>query len=393
MPTTVRGNNWILVLTDHFTWWADALAISDASAPTVARAFHQQVFCYFGLPEQIHSDQGAQLQTQLMSDLCKTWGVNQSRTTPYHLQGNGVVEWNSRMLGDSLRSLLIGNSQEEWDLVLPEIMRAYRSTPHSSTLENPNFLMLGRKRRVPEHVTYHVLALESSVHDYVDELVKCMRTAHEMLREQQWHVRSDDSDDLPLYMVGDWVWMTSHCWRHGQAAKLQPKFVGPYCVIEVMLNHPYKVVWSGQASIQNEARPQPYWVSSDTAGQAPLLLKPARRPPMRGQGMAYREIEEVLPDQEGAADAPTDPPRSLWPPPPQEEVDDTPEDWSEPAPPSVEPADTPVTPDEIVIPQIREEEAVREEPPVLVDPLPHSGDTTRGGRVTSSSKSPNTVGP
>jgi len=37
MPLTPRGNSWILVLTDHFTRWADALAIPDALAPTVAR--------------------------------------------------------------------------------------------------------------------------------------------------------------------------------------------------------------------------------------------------------------------------------------------------------------------------------------------------------------------
>jgi len=71
MPPTPRGNSWILVLTDHSTRWADALAISDASAPTVARVLDQNVFCYFGLPEQIHSDQGAQFQSQLMSDLCR----------------------------------------------------------------------------------------------------------------------------------------------------------------------------------------------------------------------------------------------------------------------------------------------------------------------------------
>jgi len=200
MPTTVKGNNWILVLTDHFTWWADALAIPDASAPSVARALDQQVFCYFDLPEQIHSDQGAQFQSQLLHDLCKIWGVNQSQTTPYHPQENGVVEWNNRMLGDSLRSVLIGRSQEEWGMVLPQIMRAYRSTPHSSTLETPNFLMLGRETRVPEHVTYHVPTPESNVHDYVDELMKRMRTAHEVLREQQWNgkVRSGDPDGPPL---------------------------------------------------------------------------------------------------------------------------------------------------------------------------------------------------
>jgi len=163
------------------------------------------------------------------------------------------------MLWDSLRSLLIGRSQEEWDMVLPQIMRAYRIAPHSSTLETPNFLMLERETRVPEHVTYHVPALESNVHDYVDELVKRMRTAHKVLREQQWQVRSGDSDDppTPLYKVGDWVWMTSHRRRCGQAAKLQPKFVGPYCVIDVMSNHTYKVERSGQVSVQNEARLKP----------------------------------------------------------------------------------------------------------------------------------------
>jgi len=60
MLLSARGNTWILVLTDHITRWADALAIPDATAPTVARALDQNVLCYFGLPEQIHTDQGAQ---------------------------------------------------------------------------------------------------------------------------------------------------------------------------------------------------------------------------------------------------------------------------------------------------------------------------------------------
>ena len=65
--------------------------------------------------------------------------------------------------------------------------------------------------------------------------------------------------------------------------------------------------------------------SPDAAGQAPPLLEPARRPTMRGRGMAYRDVEELLPDQEGAADTAADPP---GPPPPQEEEADTPEDLS-----------------------------------------------------------------
>ena len=58
LPTTDRGNQWILVLTDHFSRWQDALALPDATAPTVVTHLEERVFCYFGLSEQIYTDQG-----------------------------------------------------------------------------------------------------------------------------------------------------------------------------------------------------------------------------------------------------------------------------------------------------------------------------------------------
>ena len=129
MPETNRGNRWILVLTDHFTRWQDALALPDATAPVVATALDERIFCYLGLPEQIHTDQGAQFESQLMEELCQLWRVERTRTTPYHPQANGIVERNNRLLGDSLRTLLIDKGQEEWDLLLPQLMRAFRGTP------------------------------------------------------------------------------------------------------------------------------------------------------------------------------------------------------------------------------------------------------------------------
>jgi len=107
------------------------------------------------------------------------------------------------MLGYALRSLLLGRGQEEWDVVLPQIMQPYRSTPHSATQETPNFLMLGRETRVPEHLTYHVPAPESPVHEYVGKLVEIMGKAHDALQAQQWQIRTEDSEEPPLYQVGD----------------------------------------------------------------------------------------------------------------------------------------------------------------------------------------------
>ena len=78
MPLTPRGNQLILVVTDHFTRWQDALAIPDVTAPVVATALDERIFCYLGLPEQLHADQGAQFESALMAELCHLWGIDKT---------------------------------------------------------------------------------------------------------------------------------------------------------------------------------------------------------------------------------------------------------------------------------------------------------------------------
>jgi len=113
-----------------------------------------------------------------------------------------------------------------------------------------------------------------------------MKVAHEILREQQWKVRHKDSKEPPLYQTGDRVWMVNYRRRHGQAAKLQPKFMGPYVIVEAMPNHTYKIERSAQVSTQNEACLKPYWASPDALGKAlpPRCWSPGGRRQRAGDG-------------------------------------------------------------------------------------------------------------
>lgn len=47
--------------------WQNAIAITDATAPIVANTLDERIFCYFGLPEQAHTDKGAKFVYQLMT--------------------------------------------------------------------------------------------------------------------------------------------------------------------------------------------------------------------------------------------------------------------------------------------------------------------------------------
>ena len=274
LPRTKQGNQWILVLTDHFTRWQDALPLPDATAPTVATTLDERVFCYFGLPEQIHSDLGKQFQSQLMMELCALWQVDQTHTTPYHPQANGVVERGNRVLGDALRALLLERSQEDWDLVLPQLLRAFRGTPQSGTGETANLLMLGRELRLPDLLMNNPPPVEYQAQaEYTQDLIERLEETHELLRQQQMDVRQEDSEEPPLFQSGDLVLMQNVRRRKGEAPKLQPKFVGPYEVVEAYRNHTYLLERLGQATVQNECRLKLYRPCIEKAGQAPGMLE------------------------------------------------------------------------------------------------------------------------
>jgi hypothetical protein len=58
LPLTARGNQYILVMSDHFTKWVEAVPLANQRADTVAKAFVDEVVTRHGVPRKILIDQG-----------------------------------------------------------------------------------------------------------------------------------------------------------------------------------------------------------------------------------------------------------------------------------------------------------------------------------------------
>ncbi|GFS75323.1 retrovirus-related Pol polyprotein from transposon 412 [Trichonephila clavipes] len=58
LPRSSDGNNNILVVMDYFTKWPEAYPIPDQEASTVAEFLVQHWISRYGVPLQLHSDQG-----------------------------------------------------------------------------------------------------------------------------------------------------------------------------------------------------------------------------------------------------------------------------------------------------------------------------------------------
>ena len=102
------------------------------------------MFCRFSPPEQLHSDQGRQFESELLAEVCSLLKVRKSHTTPYHPQGDGMVERVNRTLLCML-STVTHNHPDDWEHYIRKVCLAYNSTAHSATGFSPFFLMFGRE--------------------------------------------------------------------------------------------------------------------------------------------------------------------------------------------------------------------------------------------------------
>lgn len=63
LPLSGDGNRYLLVIEDYFTKWTEA--VTDQEATTVASALIKSVITKFGVPRELHSDQGSNFESNV----------------------------------------------------------------------------------------------------------------------------------------------------------------------------------------------------------------------------------------------------------------------------------------------------------------------------------------
>lgn len=253
LPLTPRGNKFVLVVTDYFTKWTESYAIPNQEATTVAEKLVSEFVCRFGVPREIHSDQGSNFESKVMAEVCKLLDIEKTRTTPLHPQSDGQVERYNRTLIEMLRGKL-RDSQEDWDLQLQPCMMAYRSSVHESTGETPNMLMLGREIEVPLDVmTEPTPDTPPLATEYALALQQRLAGAHEVARRHlgkaaEWQKRNYNKRvSSKPFRVGDSVWLHNIRRKKGRNPKLDCPWEGPYLVVSVLSDVTYRIQRSRRA--------------------------------------------------------------------------------------------------------------------------------------------------
>jgi transposase InsO family protein len=67
---------------DYFNKWQEVYPIPNQEASTIAETLVTNFFCRFGVPRELHTDQGRNFESNRLQEVLQRLGVNKTRTTP-----------------------------------------------------------------------------------------------------------------------------------------------------------------------------------------------------------------------------------------------------------------------------------------------------------------------
>ena len=139
-PKARGGFQYLLTYIDEATRWPEAIALRKTTTSVVIEQL-KHIFSWNGFPTTIVSDNGSQFCSRKFEKLLQDNGIEHVKTSPYHPQGNGIVE----RLHGSLNTIIAKTVERKgnWPEVVPMALYFIRSTPCVSSGFSPSYSNMG----------------------------------------------------------------------------------------------------------------------------------------------------------------------------------------------------------------------------------------------------------
>ena len=252
LPRSTSGFRYVLTMMDLYSKFPAAIPLKRVDNDSVIEAM-LEVFASYGLPKVLLTDQGSVFTSKLTKAMCKQFGIDKIRTSPYHPQSDGALErWHACLKGMLKRSQC---NLKLWDKELTYLLFAYRSTPHVVTGFAPFTLMFGRAVRGPLEILQEAWlqgdCKPAQVHEWLVDVKAKMAelsqlvSAREAKAKEKMKATYDKGASVKSFEPGEMVLV----WKPGIHAKMGASWDGPFQIKEKVSPVTYRVMVPGRAKL------------------------------------------------------------------------------------------------------------------------------------------------
>jgi hypothetical protein len=250
LRTSKKGNQYILTVQDSFTRWLEAIPINDISAQYILEKLEEHVFSRYGLPEQIHSDQGRQFTSEIFKEVCSRLGVKKTITPAYNPKSNRVERAHKDL--NAVLKAITDETEQDWEQALSMALFAMRTARNRHTGVTPFFAMFGREAQTSVDLMYGEVGQKGPKQSlYGWELERRMLSAHRHMRENLQvaveRSRMNYNGKLkgqPL-QVGEEVWLFTPVINPTKGRKHSTYWTGPYKITAKLSNVMFRIKTEG----------------------------------------------------------------------------------------------------------------------------------------------------
>lgn len=237
---SLAGNTKAVVILDYATKYAITAAIPKENSEEIAKVLVEKVFCIYGAPKSILTDQAKTFSTGLINAIYKEMKTKHLTTTGYHPQTNGLTERFNRTLNMML-SMYVNAQHNDWDTLLPYVTFAYNSTVQDSTGYTPYFLMYGKDPILPSDSDLPSTETETS--NFLNKLKEARDTAKKAVEKAQKKQKDgyDQTHNNIEYQVGDYVMLYKPRPQVDKSKRFLHYYVGPYKILQKLSPINYQV--------------------------------------------------------------------------------------------------------------------------------------------------------